>query len=146
MVGYKLCNTLSENGTVSRGICRVEDGLLKGIVERGGIDRDCRYSADGRTFVTLPPDTAVSMNLWGFRPDVFSALSLGFRAFLEKHSYDMESEYYLPCAVEEWIHKKMHKVYVLPSEEKWYGMTYRADKERVSLAIRGIFRDRNDII
>lgn len=135
MIGYRLANTLTENGYVSRGVCQVEDGYLTEICERTKIDAACRYTEDGETYVTLAPDTTVSMNLWGLRPDVFAYIEEGFLAFLAEKRETPKSEYYLPLVVAELIARDIHRVRVLVAEDKWYGVTYKEDKEGVVLAI-----------
>ena len=135
MVGYRLANTLTENGYVSRGVCRVEDGYLAEINERTKIDSACRYTEDSESYVTLSPDTTVSMNLWGLRPDIFAYIEKGFLAFLAEKRDTPKSEYYLPMVVAEMIAKDLHRVRVLVAEDKWYGVTYKEDKAGVVLAI-----------
>ena len=136
MVGYRLANTLTENGYVSRGVCRVEDGYLAQINERTKITADCRYTEDGgETFVTLSPDSVVSMNLWGLRPDVFAYIERGFCRFLDGHVHEEKSEYYLPLVLSELIGAEQKRVRVLTASDKWYGVTYREDKEGVVRAI-----------
>ncbi len=135
MIGYRLANTLTENGYVSRGVCRVEDGYLAEITERTKIDSSCRYTEDGESYVTLAPDTTVSMNLWGLRPDVFAYIEEGFVAFLSEKLNTPKSEYYLPLVVSELIERDIHRVRVLVAEDKWYGVTYKEDKAGVVEAI-----------
>ena len=135
MVGYRLSNTLTENGYVSRGVCEVSDGYLTEINERTKIDSDCRYTEDGENFVTLPPKTTVSMNLWGLRPDVFAYIEEGFIAFLSEKREVPKSEYYLPLVISELMARDIHRVRVLVAEDKWYGVTYKEDKAGVVSAI-----------
>lgn len=135
MVGYRLSNTLTENGYVSRGVCEVEDGYLAEINERTKIDSSCRYTEDGENFVTLPPETTVSMNLWGLRPDVFAYIEEGFIAFLAEKREVPKSEYYLPLVISELMARDIHRVRVLVAEDKWYGVTYKEDKAGVVEAI-----------
>lgn len=135
MVGFRLANTLTENGYVSRGVCEIEDGVLKTVTERTKIV-DCKYTEDdGATWVELPADTVVSMNLWGFRPDVFGYIETGFKKFLDEKINVPKSEYYLPTVVSERIEKGEKQVRVLVAEEKWYGVTYKEDKQVVVDAI-----------
>lgn len=136
MVGYRLCNTLTENGFVSRGVCAVKDGYLTEINERTRIDSSCRYTEDGEHFVALSPSTTVSMNLWGLRPDVFAYIEEGFLAFLSEKREVPKSEYYLPLVISELMARGIHRVRVLLAEDKWYGVTYKEDKEGVVAAIR----------
>ena len=135
MVGFRLANTLTENGYVSRGVCEIENGILKSVTERTKIS-DCKYTEDeGKTWIDLSPDTVVSMNLWGFMPDVFGYIETGFKKFLDEKINVSKSEYYLPTVVSERIEKGEKDVKVLVAEDKWYGVTYKEDKENVVAAI-----------
>ncbi len=135
MVGFRLVNTLTENGYVSRGVCEMENGELKTVTERTKIV-DCKYTEDdGETWVQLPEDTVVSMNLWGFRPDVFGYIEAGFKKFLDEKIDVPKSEYYLPTVVSERIERNEKAVKVLIAEDKWYGVTYKEDKQGVVDAI-----------
>ena len=135
MVGFRLANTLTENGYVSRGVCEIENGVLKTVTERTKIV-DCKFTEDdGATWTELPIDTVVSMNLWGFRPDVFGYIETGFKKFLDEKINVPKSEYYLPSVVSERIEKGEKQVRVLIAEEKWYGVTYKEDKQVVVDAI-----------
>ena len=141
MVGFRLANTLTENGYVSRGVCEIENGELKSVTERTKIS-DCKYTEDdGITWTELPADTVVSMNLWGFRPDIFEYIEAGFKKFLDEKINVPKSEYYLPTVVSERIEKKEKAVKVLIAEEKWYGVTYKEDKEIVVKAITKMMND-----
>lgn len=135
MVGFRLVNTLTENGYVSRGVCEIEKGELKSVTERTKI-MDCKYTEDdGATWIKLPEDTVVSMNLWGFRPDIFGYIETGFKKFLDDKIAVPKSEYYLPTVVSERIERKEKSVKVLIAEDKWYGVTYKEDKQVVVDAI-----------
>ena len=135
MVGFRLVNTLTENGYVSRGVCDIEKGELKSVTERTKI-MDCKYTEDdGATWTALPEDTVVSMNLWGFRPDVFRFIETGFKKFLDEKINVPKSEYYLPAVVSERIENGEKSVKVLIAEDKWYGVTYKEDKQVVVDAI-----------
>lgn len=135
MAGFRLKNTLTENGTVSRGVCEVVDGCLTSVVERTKI-KDCKFTEDdGETWTELSPDTLVSMNLWGFKPDVFGYIEEGFKNFLGERINEPKSEYYLPFVVSDLIEKDIKKVRVLTAEDKWYGVTYKEDKPQVVAAI-----------
>ena len=135
MVGFRLVNTLTENGHVSRGVCEIENGKLKTVTERTKI-MDCKYTEDdGQTWTALPEDTVVSMNLWGFRTDVFDYIEAGFKKFLDEKISVPKSEYYLPTVVSERIEKGEKDVQVLVAEDKWYGVTYKEDKQVVVDAI-----------
>lgn len=137
MTGFRLTNTLSENGTVSRGVCDIKDGYLEKVTERTKI-KDCKYTEDGETWVDLSPDTVVSMNLWGFTPDFFDDLESGFKSFLETSSSNIKAEYYLPTAVTNVINSGKKKVRVFVAEDQWYGMTYPEDKQLVMDAMKKI--------
>lgn len=137
MTGFRLTNTLSENGTVSRGVCDIKDGYLEKVTERTKI-KDCKYTEDGETWVDLSPDTVVSMNLWGFTPDFFDDLESGFKSFLETSSSNIKAEYYLPTAVTNVINSGKKRVRVFVAEDQWYGMTYPEDKQLVMDAMKKI--------
>lgn len=141
MVGFRLVNTLTENGYVSRGVCDIENGELKSVTERTKIV-DCKYTEDdGATWTALPEDTVVSMNLWGFRPDVFRFIETGFKKFLDEKIDVPKSEYYLPAVVSERIENGEKSVKVLIAEDKWYGVTYKEDKQVVVDAIGKMVTD-----
>ena len=141
MVGFRLVNTLTENGYVSRGVCDIEKGELKSVTERTKI-MDCKYTEDdGATWTALPEDTVVSMNLWGFRPDVFRFIETGFKKFLDEKIDVPKSEYYLPAVVSERIENGEKSVKVLIAEDKWYGVTYKEDKQVVVDAIGKMVAD-----
>ncbi|MBE7033118.1 MAG: nucleotidyltransferase [Ruminococcaceae bacterium] len=131
MVGYKLGNTLTENGTVARGVCEVSDGLLKGITEHTAIDKNSG----------VPLDTTVSMNMWGFRPSIFKRIEEDFVLFLENMTNPAKDEFYIPLVVDRSIKVFDEKIVVLDTDEKWYGVTYREDKESVVNAIKKLFAE-----
>ena len=141
MVGFRLVNTLTENGYVSRGVCETENGELKAVTERTRI-QDCKYTEDdGKTWTELAPDTVVSMNLWGFMPDIFEYAAEGFKEFLKEKINVPKSEYFLPTVVSDLIESGEKKVKVLVAEDKWYGVTYREDKQKVCDAINKMTAD-----
>lgn len=133
MVGFRIGNTLTDHGTVARGVCSVDpDGVLSGVVERTRIrrteDGGVAYSEDGAAWVPVSPDTVVSLNTWGFTPALFPALESGFASFLRDPRTDLErSEFFLPTVVDRMVADGAVRVRVLPSRERWYGMTYRED-------------------
>lgn len=127
MVGFRLQNTLTENGTVSRGICEVENGVLKSVTERTKI-LDCKYTEDDENWVQLPPDCVVSMNMWGFTPDVFSYIENDLKDFFAEKINVPKVEYYLPTVVSNVIERGQKDVSVLVAEDRWYGVTYKEDK------------------
>ncbi len=135
MIGFRLANTLTENGSVSRGVCTIENGFLKDVTERTKIV-DCRYTEDDVNWISLPRDTVVSMNMWGFTPDMFSYLEDAFIKFLEEKIEAPKSEFYLPFVVDSLIKSNEKRVRVIPTEDKWYGVTYREDKAAVVAALK----------
>ena len=141
MVGYRVRNTVTEHGSVARGVCETENGMLKGITERTHIVKqgtDAAFSEDGgETFTFLPGDTMVSMNMWGFANGLLDELWDRFPAFLDKNLpvNPAKCEYFLPFVVNEQLEDGSASVQVLPCEETWYGVTYREDLESVQNAI-----------
>ncbi len=142
MVGYHLCNTVTENGYVSRGICTTDpDGNLATIVERTRIQlfpQGIQFSEDeGKTWQHIAGDTLVSMNLWGFTPGFLTELENRFPAFLDKTLAEnpVKGEWYLPFAVEQLLLEGKAVVAVKESADKWYGVTYQQDKPLVIAAI-----------
>lgn len=140
MVGYRLRNTVTEHGSVARGICQVEHGLLTGITERTKIFKrgaGGAYTEDGVTFVDLPGDTLVSMNLFGFTHRMMEELQARFPAFLDENLpvNPQKCEYFLPSVVNQQLEEGTASVRVLPCEEVWYGVTYREDLQAVKDAI-----------
>ena len=138
MVGYRLDRTLTENGSVSRGVCRIEDGLLRSVTEHTAIARTAggRIEAqEGGQTVGLAPDTVVSMNAWGMPEGIFDELEAGFCAFLRRRDGDaLKREYYLPGFVDDMVRAGRGTVRVLQSPDQWHGVTYREDKEQVRAA------------
>lgn len=150
MVGFQLKNTVSEHGSVSRGICTVDDdGYLQGIDEKTDIvsRRDGIYFTedDGESYEELDPNTIVSMNIWGFPEEILKYMEIGFRDFLNKdiQKDPLKAEFYLPTVVETLLDQNKARVRVLRSNDKWYGVTYKEDKEGVVNAIRRKIRERS---
>ncbi|KIR03100.1 hypothetical protein P261_01915 [Lachnospiraceae bacterium TWA4] len=142
MAGYSLANTVTENGTVSRGVCEMNDeGKLVSITERTKIKKGetCpAYSEDdGKTWVNLPADTCVSMNMWAFTKSIMDELTTRFPAFLDEglKTNPLKCEYFLPSVVSDLMKEGKAKVQVLRSNDKWYGVTYLEDKPMVVEAI-----------
>lgn len=133
MVGFRLANTLTENGTVSRGICNIKDGKLLDIVEKTKI-ADCKYF-ENDIWHPLSPDTIVSMNMWGFQTDIFEYLERGFKEFFAEKGQELKSEFFLPFMVDDLIKAGEKSVDVLVAEDKWYGMTYKEDTPAIKKAI-----------
>ena len=147
MVGYRLKNTLSPTGYVSRGVCRTdEDGTLLDIRETTHIISTSDgplYTEDGELYRKLSPDTLVSMNMWGFTPDFLEELKTGFTSFLQNEAVQnpLKAEYYLPFAVNHMMQQGRAKVRVLPSEDIWRGVTYAEDKPLVQQAFRRMAKE-----
>ena len=135
MVGFKLKNTLTENGTVSRGICSVEDGYLTDVCEYTKIKDNKYYDDNGEYAGDLDPEGLVSMNLWGLRPDIFDYLEEDFKKFLDAHITEPKAEFYIPFEIDRLVKDGTKKVKVLSSSDRWYGVTYREDKQGVVDAI-----------
>lgn len=133
MVGFEIGNTLSENGGVSRGLCRVDaQGYLTGVKECHNI----RRGEDGKIVYTLeeggegefPADGVVSMNMWGFTPDYFDYSKREFIEFLKEHGSELKSEFYIPTVVNTLIHSGEATLKVEKTPSKWFGVTYAADR------------------
>jgi dTDP-glucose pyrophosphorylase len=140
MVGYELRKTVSEHGSVARGVCQVDDhGFLNGMVERTKIfvqDGNIVFEdEDGMTHPLDPMDT-VSMNLFGFTPDFFDHIVENFRDFIQKNISNPKAELYIPYVVDNLIKKGEARMSVLQTSESWFGVTYQEDKPNVLKAIR----------
>ena len=145
MVGYRLYNTLTENGYVARGVCRTDaKSRLVDIHERTRIEKhgsQAEYTEDdGATWTELPESTIVSMNMWGFTKSILGELENRFGAFLDKNLpvNPMKCEYFLPFVVDELLKADLAQVTVLKSVDRWYGVTYKEDKETVVKAIKDL--------
>jgi UTP-glucose-1-phosphate uridylyltransferase len=143
MIGFRLDKTLTEHGYVARGVCTLgESGELLNVIERTRIERDglsARFTVDGQHWVPLALDSLVSMNIWGFTPAIFTALEERFPRFLVNSQANIEkAEYYLPNVVGDLVREKLAHVAVLPTQEKWHGVTYPQDKADVKAAILGM--------
>jgi hypothetical protein len=145
MVGFVLRNTLSDFGSVARGVCQVSaDGYLEHIVELTKIERDgngARNTDTAGTVTKLNGDEPVSMNMWGFTPEVFGQLRENFEKFLESSGTDLKSECYIPNTVGELVRAGQARVKVLHSRDSWFGVTYREDRPRVVESIRRLIAD-----
>ncbi len=151
MVGYDIKNTLTENGHVARGVCQVQNGLLAEIVEHTHVEAregGAAFTEDGEHFTFLPNGTVVSMNFWGFQPSILGEIEARFSAFLSANlpTSPLTCEYFLPLVPNQLIHEGKATVAVLPTKEKWYGVTYRGDMPKVREAItdmknRGLYPD-----
>ena len=151
MAGFQLGNTLSENGGVTRGICSVnEDGHLTKVTETKNIVKTPEGAAvkgeDGR-LTSVAADCPVSMNMWGFTPEIFEVLENGFAEFLKNLSDPMKGEYLIPTIVDGLIQEQKANVTVLESRDKWFGVTYKEDKPAVVQSFRelidaGVYREK----
>ena len=147
MVGYRLGNTVTDHGSVARGVCTVdEDGYLTNIVERLRIEKyegGIHFTVDGENWEDLAFDTPVSMNLFGFTPSLLTALKDRFPAFIREQmpQNPAKKEYLLPTIVNNLLHSGQAKLKVLSSADKWYGVTYAADKPMVVAALKKLTED-----
>lgn len=141
MVGYELLKTLSDNGSVARGVCSVDaSGRLLAVTERTHIISTCDgalFTLDGAHYERLADETLVSLNLWGFTPDFFAALDESFERFLREEAprNPLKAECYLPSVVTEMLGAGRASAQVLPCKERWFGVTYRQDRPKVVDAI-----------
>ena len=142
MIGYRVRNTVTENGSVARGVCEVENGLLTGVTERTKIFKngaDAKFTEDdGKTFTDLPGDTIVSMNLWGFTASFLNEVEARFPAFLDAvlGKNPGKAEFFLPTSVTDLLNENKATVKLLTSPDKWYGVTYAADKPVIVAALK----------
>lgn len=141
MVGYMLGNTLTDNGSVARGVCRAENGYLTGIVERTKIiktETGAAFTLDGEHYTDIDPKSLVSLNFWGFMPDVFRSFKEDFLRFLNNEfvSDPLKGECFVPNTVGAMLEAKAGTVRVLTSHDSWHGVTYKEDKPRVVEALR----------
>lgn len=142
MAGYLLGNTVTEHGSVARGVCQVgTDGVLEDVIERTQIEKDgknARFTLDGgQTWTSLPGETLVSMNFWGFQRSFMEEAQARFPYFLDQilANNPEKGEVYLPLVVSQMVQEGHTQVKVLPSHDKWYGVTYREDKPSVVNAL-----------
>ena len=143
MIGYQVENTLTDNGSVCRGICQTENGKLTSIVERTSIfktDTGARFEEDGVSY-DIEPGTSVSMNFWGFTPAVFNGLDRFFKDFLDARGTELKSEALLPNSIGEMIDRGECSVKVLTTDAKWFGVTYAEDKPGTIRRIRQLIED-----
>lgn len=145
MVGYQLKNTVTENGHVARGVCELDDkGFLKKVTERTRImhhgDSIAYTEDDGESWTPLADDTIVSMNFWGFSKSMMDELQNGLSAFLEQALAEnpLKGEYFLPGVADRLVQEGKARVKVLTSHDKWYGVTYKEDKEDVKNALQSM--------
>ena len=134
MVGFNVGNTMSESGTVSRGVCETQDGLLKSVVERTKIGYDENHDivfTEGDLVEKLEPTTPVSMNFWGFTPDYFEHSEKSFVDVLNQSINVPKSEFFIPIVVSELVESGQSTVEVLRTDSKWFGVTYSEDRPAV---------------
>lgn len=145
MVGYRLENTLTDNGHVARGVCEMDaQGYLADIHERTHIEKrgnGAAYTEDeGKTWIPISGDATVSMNMWGFSESILGELQSRFSAFLEENleKNPLKCEYFLPFVVDELLKEGRATVAVEKSQDKWFGVTYKEDKPMVMAAIQNL--------
>ena len=142
MVGFRLRNTLSDFGSVSRGICESDgQGMLASVTEMTGIEKTeggAEQKNEDGSVTSLSGDEVVSMNMWGFTPGLFPRIEEKFSTFLEARGSEMKSEFYIPSVVDEMIHAGQADTRVLETESTWFGVTYQEDKPHVTASIRGL--------
>ncbi|MBR2474254.1 MAG: nucleotidyltransferase [Clostridia bacterium] len=139
MTAYSLGNTLSKNGTVSRGVCQTENGFLKKLTEVTKISSDGSCLFDGKQ-TSLPPETPVSMNLWGLTPDIFDILTEEYEKFLVSADL-MKDEFLIPLVISNAVNSGKATVKVYKNTDKWYGITYREDLGEIKQAIEKYIND-----
>ena len=145
MIGYELNKTLSDAGHVNRGVCYVDgNGYLTDVVERHKVHRSeegITYEEEGGRH-ELSSDALVSMNFWGFHPNIFEITRRQFLEFVDSHRDQPRAEFYIPLVVNNLINSGQIKLSVIPNQEKWYGVTYKEDKEMVVNAFHKLVADR----
>lgn len=145
MVGFRIANTMTENGSVSRGVCTTKDGYLTDVVERTAIAFDSEhritFTDENGEVRHLDPDTPVSMNMWGFTPDYFDYSDREFRRFLDNLQDPLKGEYYIPTAVDTMIRRGEATVKVLDTTSKWIGVTYTDDRPGVVAGLAAMHAD-----
>ncbi len=144
MVGYRLRNTLSPHGSVSRGVCNTIDGYLSTVTERVSIQANesgtIQYVEDGLA-ADMTGDEICSMNFWGFQPDLFDTLEEKFIAFLKTKGQELKSEWYIPTIIQGAIDSGETRVKVLRSDSKWFGVTYPEDRPSVAASLKAMHED-----
>ena len=145
MVGFRVANTMTENGSVSRGVCSTSNGYLTDVVERTSIafDHEHRIAFTDENGVVqyLDPDTPVSMNMWGFTPDYFEYSDREFRKFLDNLKDPLKGEHYIPTAVDTLVRSGEATVKVLDTTSKWVGVTYAEDRQGVVDSLAAMHAD-----
>ncbi|MBF6627542.1 MAG: nucleotidyltransferase [Proteiniphilum sp.] len=142
MVGYRVGNTLSESGTVARGVCETDtNGNLTGVVERTQVmrvDGKVSYKDENDHWVAIDDHTPVSMNMWGFTPDYFSYSDESFVTFLNENADNLKAEFFIPLLVNQLIQKGTATVKVLDTPSKWFGVTYADDRPEVVAKLKNL--------
>ena len=147
MMGYQLCNTLTENGSVARGVCETDDhGCLTAVIERTHIIGTCdgpMFTEDGQVYHRLPEAVPVSMNMFGFTPSIIEEMRATFPVFHQTtvKQNPLKAEFYLPGVVNGMLEKGTASVEVLSCPARWYGVTYQADKPMVKAALAKMAED-----
>ena len=146
MVGFRLRNTVTANGSVSRGVCTERNGMLESITERTHIEKrgdDAAFTEDGEHFTPLSGDTTVSMNFWGFTPRILDELAAEFPRFLQESVSvnPLKAEFYLPTVANNQLAANRATVRVLHTDESWHGVTYREDKPVITAAVSQMTAD-----
>ena len=145
MAGFRLGNTLSDNGSVTRGLCHITDGKLTGVTETHNIFKTAdgaESREDGQPTEKLDLNELVSMNMWGLQPEFIDLLEKGFVEFLSAQKEgDVKGEYLLPIYIDELLHAGKAEVKVLPTDAEWFGVTYQEDKASVTEAFRKLIAD-----
>jgi NDP-sugar pyrophosphorylase family protein len=145
IIGYPLSGTLSDFGSVSRGVCELDDeNMLLSIRERTKINRNdgsiC-FEEDGAIH-PLPPDANVSMNFWCFHPSVFGIAARLFSEFLETSSFDIKSEFFIPILADAFIQKEKGRIKVIPTSARWFGVTYKEDAPSVKKSLHELIKQK----
>ncbi len=143
MVGYRVGNTLSEGGSVARGVCEVnENKLLTGVVERTAIERNAQgaiaFTDEHGVEQTLEENTPVSMNMWGFTPDYFAHSDAQFADFLRANQSNLKAEYFIPLVVNKLVKEGVATCEVLDTPDQWFGVTYASDRDGVVAKINAL--------
>ena len=145
IIGYELSKTLSPNGTVSRGVCATDgNNNLVNIHERTKIfpEGDKIYYIENSLKVALPQDTPVSMNFWGFDPNVFDYIQKLFKKFLEDNAHDLKAEFFIPLIGDSFINDGHGEIKVIPTSSQWFGVTYQEDAPGVRESLQELISER----
>ena len=137
-IAYLLKNTLSEYGPVARATLFIQHGLLRGTTEYTHIEKTAKgaaYKNENGVFCDMDANELISMNMWGFGPSVFDQLEVGLKEFLQKNKNDLKAEYYIPDLVNNLVQNNLARVSVIKTKSKWFGVTYREDREKVKMEL-----------